>query len=294
MASKRITQIGTVFILLILMLTACGNTWQKHYELGVKYLADGNYEEAVIEITAAIELDDKKLDAYISLAEAYRLQNMLREAANIARQGYEITKEPELQELWQKYEKACIRQSYKEFFFENFAYTDKVVLADLTHDGKEEMLVIEVSGETDYPIYEMKVFRYADKKGVEKLCDLYGGTNDHAGGLFNAYIKVKADGYANLGRKRNGMWQGRGTLAFDEYYLDEKGKIVPVDSVELNSIDEGNHYPDGEVTEKAYSDYSKKESDFVKKFKCIIYNDGTGISDKIPKVESRPEKVFAS
>lgn len=64
MASKRITQIGTVFILLILMLTACGNTWQKHYELGVKYLADGNYEEAVIEITAAIELDDKKLMLY--------------------------------------------------------------------------------------------------------------------------------------------------------------------------------------------------------------------------------------
>lgn len=48
-----------------------GNPWQEQYDLGVKYLEDGNYEEAVLAFTAAIEIDPKQPVAYLKLADAY-------------------------------------------------------------------------------------------------------------------------------------------------------------------------------------------------------------------------------
>ena len=46
-------------VLLLPSLVACGakNAWQEQYDLGMRYLNDGNYEEAIIAFTAAIEID---------------------------------------------------------------------------------------------------------------------------------------------------------------------------------------------------------------------------------------------
>ena len=45
--------------------------WQEKYDLGVRYLNDGNYEEAVLAFTAAIEIDPKNPDGYERRANAY-------------------------------------------------------------------------------------------------------------------------------------------------------------------------------------------------------------------------------
>lgn len=37
-----------------------------------KYLSDGNYEEAIIAFTAAIEIDPKRAEAYAGLSDLYR------------------------------------------------------------------------------------------------------------------------------------------------------------------------------------------------------------------------------
>lgn len=61
-------------LLTCLMLCACGsgtNTWQGQYDLGVRYLSDGNYEKAIIAFAAAIKIDPKNVDAYCSLADVY-------------------------------------------------------------------------------------------------------------------------------------------------------------------------------------------------------------------------------
>lgn len=34
-------------------------SWQEQYDLGVRYLSEGNYEEAILAFTAAIEIDPK-------------------------------------------------------------------------------------------------------------------------------------------------------------------------------------------------------------------------------------------
>ena len=66
-----------VLLALILSLTLCacgkksGGSWQEQYDLGVRYLSEGNYEEAVIAFTAAIEIDPKRVDAYVGRGSAY-------------------------------------------------------------------------------------------------------------------------------------------------------------------------------------------------------------------------------
>ena len=46
-------------------------SWQEKYDLGVRYLSNGNYEEAVIAFTAAIKIDPRNPELYIGRAEAY-------------------------------------------------------------------------------------------------------------------------------------------------------------------------------------------------------------------------------
>ena len=60
--------------LMLLSLAACGKSadpWQEQYDLGVRYLSEGNYEEAIIAFTAAIEIDPKREEAYVGLADVY-------------------------------------------------------------------------------------------------------------------------------------------------------------------------------------------------------------------------------
>ena len=93
---KKIVGICLIFCLL---LCACGQsaeaTWQEQYDLGVRYLSEGNYQEAIIAFTAAIEIDAKRPEAYIGLADTYIalgsydeakvvLENALEQVDNLA------------------------------------------------------------------------------------------------------------------------------------------------------------------------------------------------------------------
>lgn len=79
---KRLTCLG---LMLFLLLTACGQgarfsedgssaerpSWQEQYDLGLRYLAEGNYAEAIIAFTAAIEIDPKQAPAYVGRGDAH-------------------------------------------------------------------------------------------------------------------------------------------------------------------------------------------------------------------------------
>lgn len=61
--------------LAVLFLSGCKGqeqpTWQEQYDLGMKYLAESHYEEAILAFTAAIEIDEKQVEAYIGRGDAY-------------------------------------------------------------------------------------------------------------------------------------------------------------------------------------------------------------------------------
>ena len=71
---------GFLCIMLCLGLCACGGgkqaegqapTWQEQYDLGLRYLSEGKYTEAVLAFTAAIEIDAKQAPAYVGRGDAY-------------------------------------------------------------------------------------------------------------------------------------------------------------------------------------------------------------------------------
>ena len=82
---KRITTLFLAAVLLLSLCAACGakDAWQEQYDLGMRYLNDGNYEEAIIAFTAAIEIDPKRPEAYAGLANTYMAQGEFEKAAAV-------------------------------------------------------------------------------------------------------------------------------------------------------------------------------------------------------------------
>ena len=77
---------------LLIFVTACGKcevlTWQEQYDLGVRYLSEGNYEEAILSFQAAIEIEPNRVEAYIELAKVYVEQGNIQKALDILNDGF--------------------------------------------------------------------------------------------------------------------------------------------------------------------------------------------------------------
>ena len=81
---------------LMLTLSTCGGKassggsgWQDQYDLGIRYLSEGNYKEAVIAFTAAIEIDPKNPTAYLGRAQATVFAGETDESLSAALADYE-------------------------------------------------------------------------------------------------------------------------------------------------------------------------------------------------------------
>ena len=99
-------RIFCVLFVLALVLCACTQsaamTWQEQYDLGVRYLSEGNYREAIIAFTAAIEIDPKQADAYVGRGQAYVLSGETEENLAAALADFEAAIELDgtLAEAW--------------------------------------------------------------------------------------------------------------------------------------------------------------------------------------------------
>ena len=84
-------------IVLALGIIGCGGTggaasvptetWQEKYDLGIRYLSEGNYREAILAFEAAIQIDPKQADAYLSLAQAYEAMGNAETARGVLTDG---------------------------------------------------------------------------------------------------------------------------------------------------------------------------------------------------------------
>lgn len=76
--NKILLAVGTIgLIVLISMLLIfhfeTAPAWQEKYELGVRYLSEGNYQEAIIAFTSAIEIDSRQANPYVGRGDAYTM-----------------------------------------------------------------------------------------------------------------------------------------------------------------------------------------------------------------------------
>ena len=78
--------VAGILLAVALSTVACGNnagntessslenaiaSWQEQYDLGMRYLEEGDYEQAIVAFTAAIEIDPKEASIYIARGDAY-------------------------------------------------------------------------------------------------------------------------------------------------------------------------------------------------------------------------------
>lgn len=136
----------SLLLALVLLLTLCGcgkkdrgAAWQEQYYLGVRYLSDGNYEEAIIAFTAAIEIDPKRAETYISLAETYIATDNFDEALAILQKGYDITSDEVILALLNNYQEPANLTGAEMFTFsdlDTWGYPYGSSMHDLAERGK--------------------------------------------------------------------------------------------------------------------------------------------------------------
>lgn len=180
-----------------------------------------------------------------------------------------------------------VHSIYEAFFCENFLATDLVCLADVTHDGLDEMIVVHFCDEMKARI-EGLVYTIDENRQV-KLIFTKVGSAFNAGGFFNWYIQESPTGF--LLASEDGHWStGHGTLAYHEYYLTCDGVICDVASDSVTSLD---YNTDEEIT-AAFYQYKDRIAVRKSSFYTIYSCPENGYDeDTIALYPSKPSDIFS-
>ena len=127
--------------------TQSGPSWQEQYDLGLRYLSDGNYEAAILAFTAAIEIDPNRPEAYIGRGDAYIASGETAEnlAAALADYQAALTLDETLADAWLGIADVYIRQEKYDLALENL----KEALEKTEHNDKIVSKIEEIEGGED-------------------------------------------------------------------------------------------------------------------------------------------------
>ena len=175
---------------------------------------------------------------------------------------------------------------YETFFCENYSYTDLVCLADVTHDGLDEMIVVHFCDEMNARV-EGLVYTIDENRQVELIFTKVG-SSCNAGGFFNWYIQQSPTGF--LLASEDGHWStGHGTLVYHEYYLTRSGGICDVASVSVASLD----YSTDEAITAAFDRYKARIAERKASFYTIYSFPQNGYDeDTIALYPMQPSDIF--
>lgn len=167
-------QIGIYLILFAFLLCSCGQpsagndsggrseedegpSWEEQYDLGLRYLSDGSYEEAIIAFTAAIEIDPKRAEAFYGRGQSYY------KLVPLVEQGDTFELLEEFEELSER-ARYCYEQSIQD-------YDRAIELAPDVVEYYDDVIKIALEyGDLDLVLHycELK-YQNTDDKGLEDL-----------------------------------------------------------------------------------------------------------------------------
>ena len=297
---KRI--VALLLVLVMVLLPGCrkADRYEKEIDRGREFMLDGDFLEAIKAFWEAIKIDPKRPegykfrgDAYIKAAEEALEDGEYEDAEDYVDDaeddydraeelGYDDRKElddrrEELEILEEKIAMHDVgpggrhqdtdntEKDDRKELYSLYSDEDMVCLADVTGDGKEELLVVHLEdpegNEITGRVYTLK------GKQVEEIYSNYGSSS-HAGGFYGWYLVERDGGYC-LGEEGFGMWQGVGILNFTQYTLNKNGKKTVVEELILDSEEEGNHDAYGTVTEEAYFAYTDQLRAIMERSYCL-------------------------
>lgn len=114
---KKLVNFSLPYAIMLLLLVSCAEkpkTFDEQYDLGVKYISEGNYEEAIIALSAAIEIEPNSAIAYLNRGNAYYEQKMLDNA--ISDYTNAISLNPDTSEVYINLTQLYIEQESYDYF----------------------------------------------------------------------------------------------------------------------------------------------------------------------------------
>jgi len=246
-----------VFAVLLPVLTGCGNNIP---------VTDNKEQNTVSENT---NIEDVRSDAeqILSVLHAW-MDGTLEEETAAEDNAADMNETTALK-------KEDIKALYKAFFLNKHETEDKVCLADVTHDGIDEMIVVHRMENQDiegyvYTVKDGQVSKIYEKRGAEV----------HAGGFFTWYLVDKGDHW-NLAEEDFSMWQGMGSVGYTEYYLSEDGDMIDVFSIgcpeDDNDVDD-----EGYVKSDAFSRYTTKLNELTNVYELYaVTTEGVNAKSKV-------------
>ena len=208
--------VGLTIFYCIVTTTACTKeiSYEEYLELGIKYLLENNYEEAIVSLELAIEMEPKRPEAYQKLAETYQSQGNISKAIEILVRGYELAEDENLKTYQMMLEDQIEQIKYEEALGIQYAST-RVELEDF--ETLKNVNQLCVSDDTS----SLVLFMQSDKFNI--LCEkvtkdnplIYFSSNENgeaSGTGFGIYmIGSSSVSYClYYGSYQNGMRVGEG------------------------------------------------------------------------------------
>ena len=260
---KRIT---AIIVLAVLLLAGCAGqamTWQQQYDLGIRYLNESNYEEAILAFTQAIEIDPKNVDGYLGRAEAYlgadgeenralAIADYLTAADICVEQGDSERAEKILNDAQEAVgEEADISDKLYEINgkrpiskLENEYYNNGALMVEYVYDG-DGLLIKEIRYDEGGSVIQYYTYEEHDENGMPRRCNHYYADSEELRGYDireydeNGFLKKKSnystDGtqeeYYTYEYDENGnhtarnTYSAEGVLWFRDEY-DENGNLI--------------------------------------------------------------------
>ena len=227
-------------VLLLILFGICGcakkeedvPAWQEQYDLGVRYLSEGNYEQAIIAFRAAIKIDPKQAVVYEGLASAYLGVGDYESAFEIFEEGFLITGEKSLSnqleelmklDIWNNIDKETSEETEENISENTGNQTDKPERNPYSGNIEEDISSFiwgEMLSLDEIPLYMISIY---DVPELLPESSLDWGIRDH-GDLGLTYdvsaqhdennygiIEVKqADGWEHVTKVRyqDWLWEG--------------------------------------------------------------------------------------
>lgn len=149
-----------------------------------------------------------------------------------------------------------------DYFYNNFSETDcNVFLADVTHDGCKDMIVVDLSNVESEQKIDVYIYIYSNQKvkNIKKIT----GYEFHAGGFLNLYL-LDINSKCYLYQCSDHMWQGYGSLEYKIFSLSKTGKEM------IHTQNKAEGEP---ITDKSCDDFTKEEVSYGKYLVSVLYGD---------------------
>ena len=118
-----------------------------------------------------------------------------------------------------------LKELYRQFFYKNYTDENLVYLFDITHDGKDDMIVFADDPQTSTSFDEYIVYTALNGK-VEEIYRAVFHINR------TNIMLIKKNGKSNFVYEFQGVWQGMGTASCEEFYISNSGEKKQVHLIE--------------------------------------------------------------